>query len=149
MLRLLCIGEAMIELRRDDEGLTAGFAGNTFNTAVYCRRLLPLHLLDQNGPSEVEATPSAKPLQQSSAAVPIIRKAIAQMESKDGWVPLGAVGTRLANLASDLDPRTCGFRKLSNLARKTKAFEIDHPQGGALRIRIKPLTREKPAAKPS
>ena len=53
----------------------------------------------------------------------------------------------LANLASDFDPRTYGFRKLSYLLRKTSAFEIDHPQGGALRIRTKPLTRERPAAK--
>ncbi len=77
-------------------------------------------------------------MQSPSAAVPIIRKVIAQMESEDGWVPLGAVGTQLANLASDFDPRTFGFRKLSDLARKTNAFEIDHPEGGMLRIRIKP-----------
>jgi Fe-S-cluster formation regulator IscX/YfhJ len=79
-----------------------------------------------------------KPLQPPSAAVPIIRRTIAQMESEDGWVPLGAVGTQLANLASDFDPRTFGFRKLSDLVRKTNAFEIDRPEGGTLRIRIKP-----------
>jgi hypothetical protein len=57
------------------------------------------------------------------------------MESEDGWVPLGAVGTQLANLASDFDPRTFGFRKLSDLVRKTGAFEIEHPEGGTMRIR--------------
>jgi Fe-S-cluster formation regulator IscX/YfhJ len=75
--------------------------------------------------------------------VPIIRKIIAQMESEDGWVPLGAVGTQLANLASDFDPRTFGFRKLSDLVRKTNAFEIDHPEGGMLRIRIKSDAKKK------
>ena len=60
------------------------------------------------------------------------------MESEDGWVPLGAVGNQLANLASDFDPRTFGFRKLSDLIRKTNAFEIEHPEGGTMRIRIKP-----------
>ncbi len=59
------------------------------------------------------------------------------MESEDGWVPLGAIGTQLANLASDFDPRTFGFRKLSDLVRKTNSFDIDHPEGGTLRIRIK------------
>jgi Fe-S-cluster formation regulator IscX/YfhJ len=93
--------------------------------------------------NEPEATPVTKPLQPSAAAVPVIRKIIAQMESEDGWVPLGAVGTQLANLASDFDPRTFGFRKLSDLVRKTNAFEIDHPEGGTLRIRIKPEAAAK------
>jgi uncharacterized LabA/DUF88 family protein len=115
-----------------------------------CRRFIYTENLLPSAPAnEVESTASAKPLQQPSAAVPIIRKVIAQMESEDGWVPLGAVGTQLANLASDFDPRTYGFRKLSDLVRKTNAFEIDHPQGGLLRIRIKPQNKRKPKSNPS
>jgi hypothetical protein len=72
-----------------------------------------------------------------STAVPIIEKVITQMESEDGWVPLGEVGRQLANLASDFDPRTFGFRKLSDLARRTNSFEIEHPKGGSMRIRLK------------
>ena len=38
-LDLLAIGEAMAELRRNqDDGFVVGFAGDTFNTAVYCAR---------------------------------------------------------------------------------------------------------------
>jgi uncharacterized LabA/DUF88 family protein len=104
-----------------------------------CRRFVYTENLLASAPAnEPEAVSTVKPLQPPSAAVPIIRKTIAQMESEDGWVPLGAVGTRLANLASDFDPRTFGFRKLSDLVRKTNAFEIDRPEGGTLRIRIKP-----------
>lgn len=115
-----------------------------------CRRFVYTENLLPSAPAnEVESTAAAKPLQQPSAAVPIIRKVIAQMESEDGWVPLGAVGTQLANLASDFDPRTYGFRKLSDLVRKTNAFEIDHPQGGVVRIRIKPQAKSKPKANPS
>jgi uncharacterized LabA/DUF88 family protein len=115
-----------------------------------CRRFVYTENLLPSAPAnEVESTARAKPLQQPSAAVPIIRKVIAQMESEDGWVPLGAVGTQLANLASDFDPRTYGFRKLSDLVRKTNAFEIDHPQGGLLRIRIKPQNKRKPKSNPS
>jgi Fe-S-cluster formation regulator IscX/YfhJ len=57
-------------------------------------------------------------------------KVITQMESEDGWVPLGEVGKQLANLASDFDPRTFGFRKLSDLVRRTNSFEIDHSKRG-------------------
>ncbi len=37
---LLCIGEAMAELRRDGSDFAVGFAGDSFNVAVYARRLL-------------------------------------------------------------------------------------------------------------
>ncbi|EFL89371.1 sugar kinase [Ahrensia sp. R2A130] len=41
MLDCLAIGEVMAELRRDVNGdFSVGFAGDTFNTAVYCRRAL-------------------------------------------------------------------------------------------------------------
>jgi hypothetical protein len=52
-------------------------------------------------------------------------------------VSLGAVGTQLPNLAPDFDSRTFGFRKLSDLVRNTGAFDIDHPEGGSPRIRLK------------
>jgi uncharacterized LabA/DUF88 family protein len=103
---------------------------------VYTENLLPGAAAD-----EQDSAPK-KSLQPPSAATPIIRKTIAQMESEVGWVPLGAVGTQLANLASDFDPRTYGFRKLSDLVRKTNAFEIEHPKGGTLRIREKPSSRK-------
>ncbi len=90
------------------------------------------------------AVPTADPLQPASAAVPIIKKVIEQMESEDGWVPLGEVGGRLSNLASDFDPRSYGFRKLSDLVRRTNSFEIERPKGGLMRIRVKPAT-ESPA----
>jgi len=75
-----------------------------------------------------------------------------QMETEDCWVGLGAVGQRLANIASDFDPRTYGYRKLSDLVRKTGAFDIDQPEGRALRIRAKPKppskTRVTPDSRP-
>jgi uncharacterized LabA/DUF88 family protein len=100
---------------------------------IYTENLLPGAAANQETDAE-----KSKPLQPPSAATPIITKVIEQMDSDDGWVPLGAVGTHLANLASDFDPRTYGYRKLSDLVRKTNAFDIDHPEGGSLRIRLKP-----------
>ena len=90
---------------------------------------------------------ASNPLQLPSAAVPIINKIIAEIENDDGWAPLGEVGKRLANLASDFDPRNFGFRKLSDLVRKTDAFEVEHPKGGAIRIRSKSNIGAPPKAK--
>jgi 2-dehydro-3-deoxygluconokinase len=40
MKRALCVGECMVELRHlDDRTLRLGFAGDTYNTAVYLRRV--------------------------------------------------------------------------------------------------------------
>ncbi|WP_025035195.1 NYN domain-containing protein [Bradyrhizobium sp. DOA9] len=86
-------------------------------------------------------------LQPPDAAVPILKKVITQMESEDGWVTLGEVGRQLANLASDFDPRTYGFRKLSDLVRKTNSFEIDEPKGRSMRIRVKPASAAAPRAR--
>lgn len=105
---------------------------------IYTENLLPAAAAD--GAESVQAPTS---LQQPKAATPIIKKVISQMESEDGWVPLGSVGTQLANLASDFDPRTYGFRKLSDLVRKTNAFDIEQPQGGHLRIRIRQPASKK------
>ena len=108
-----------------------------------CRRFIYTeNLLPQDPVNGTDETQAARSLQRPSAATPIIKKVIAQMESEDGWVPLGAVGTQLANLASDFDPRTYGSRKLSDLVKKTNAFEIDTPEGKPLRIRIKQPARK-------
>ena len=101
---------------------------------IYTENLVP----EAEVSTPEEGTPS-KSLQSASAAVPFLAKAIAQMESEDGWVGLGAVGQRLANIASDFDPRTYGFRKLSDLIRKTGAFDMDQPDGRTVRIRAKPV----------
>jgi uncharacterized LabA/DUF88 family protein len=102
-----------------------------------CRRFIYTENLLPGATANATGT-TVKPLQAVSEALPLLERAIAQMESEDGWVILGAVGTQLANLAPDFDPRTFGFRKLSDLVRKTDAFDIDHPAGGSVRIRLKP-----------
>ena len=103
-----------------------------------CRRFIYTeNLLPTPASSNSDTSDASKSLQPPSAAVPVLRKVIVQMDSEDGWVPLGALGTQLANLSSDFDPRTYGFRKLSDLVRKTGVFELDHGEGKTLRIRMK------------
>jgi len=103
-----------------------------------CRRFVYTeNLLPSAAANESDAAKPASPLQPPNAATRILKKVITQMDSEDGWVPLGAFGHQLANLSSDFDPRTYGFRKLSDLVRKTNAFDLDHPEGSAMRIRVK------------
>jgi len=111
-----------------------------FRRFIYTENLLP------ESPAATQDDGAArKALQPPSAAVPILNRVIAEMDSEDGWVGLGVVGQRLANIASDFDPRTFGYRKLSDLVRKTGAFEIDQSDGRFLRIRAKPTRRAEPA----
>lgn len=53
------------------------------------------------------------------------------------WVPLGRVGQRLAELASDFDPRTYGQAKLSDLVDKAGVFESRRTESGHVQIRLK------------
>lgn len=110
-----------------------------------CRRFIYTeNLLQTTAPQSGDDGSALKSLLPPSAATPIIRKVLAQMESEDGWVTLGAVGAQLANLASDFDPRTYGFRNLSDLVRKTGGFDVDQLEGRPLRIRVKqPGTKKK------
>jgi uncharacterized LabA/DUF88 family protein len=107
-----------------------------------CRRFIYTeNLLPEAPASTQEGGGRRKALQPPSAAVPILSRAIAEMETEDGWVDLGLVGTRLVNIVSDFDPRTYGYRKLSDLVRNTGAFEVEQPEGHTVRIRAKPALR--------
>jgi uncharacterized LabA/DUF88 family protein len=108
-----------------------------------CRRFIYTENLLPTAPANAPDAAAQKPLQPENQAVAILQRAIAQMESEDGWVSLGSVGRQLGNLAPDFDPRTFGFRKLSDLVRETGAFEIEQPEGGSMRIRLKPAAKPK------
>jgi hypothetical protein len=104
-----------------------------------CRRFIYTeNLLPEAPASEAGTAPKSKSLQPPSAAIPILKKAISQTESEDGWVSLGIVGTQLTNLVSDFDARTYGFRKLSDLVRNTGVFDVEKAEGGRTRIRANP-----------
>src|SRR5262245_8606798 len=101
-----------------------------------CRRFIYTENLLVGG--QVPADVAAPAKQAPSAAVPLLKTAIAQLESEAGWISLGGLGTRLANLAPDFDPRSYGVGKLSDLVRKSGAFEIEQAEGRRVRVRLKP-----------
>jgi hypothetical protein len=100
---------------------------------IYTENLLPA--APSTGP---DASSKPAPLKPSSAAIPVLNKALSQIETEDGWASLGGVGKQVTNLVSDFDVRTYGATKLSDLVRKTGAFEIGKAEGGHMRIRAKP-----------
>jgi uncharacterized LabA/DUF88 family protein len=99
---------------------------------IYTENLLPGAVADTP-----DVGSAAKPLQPLSNAVTLLRKIISQLDSEDGWVRLGGVGTQLANAHPDFDPRNYGSRKLSDLVRKTEEFEI-RQDGQSTSIKAKP-----------
>lgn len=105
---------------------------------IYTENLLPEAPapFEEGGPSKTQPARGERMREPAAAAVPLIEKAIAVLdEDSDSWVTLGAVGTQLAALSSDFDPRSYGAGKLSELVRKTGAFEMRKDETGALVIR--------------
>ncbi|WP_334127785.1 NYN domain-containing protein [Sneathiella sp.] len=110
-----------------------------------CRRFIYTENLPDvaDGSAPATTTPQ-KPLAPLSQATAQLKKAIAELDSDDGWYPLGGVGTQLRNLNSDFDSRNYGIPKLRDLVDKTGVFDIETPKGGgAVRIRLKPSGRKQ------
>jgi len=104
-----------------------------------CRRFIYTeNLLPEAQAVASDAMQRTKPLQPPSAAIPILKKAIEQVDSEDGWVSLGQIGQQLTNLVSDFDTRSYGFKKLSELVRNTGAFQVEKDAGGGVRVRPAP-----------
>src|SRR6516162_1669217 len=66
-----------------------------------CRRFIYTENLLPETPATAPEQDGGQPraLQPPAAAVPLLTKAIEQMDTEDGWVRLGAVGQRLAAIA--------------------------------------------------
>jgi hypothetical protein len=105
---------------------------------VYTENLLPEAVVAVSADQAPASLASAR--QPPSAAIPLIRTALAQLDVDEGggWTPLGRVGQQLAILAPDFDPRTYGHAKLRDLVAKAGLFEIRTTEAGAVQIRTKP-----------
>jgi uncharacterized LabA/DUF88 family protein len=130
------LASRMREQGADVYGFGAQKTPESFRQA--CRRFIYTeNLLPATATSSAETQSSPGALQPRRAAIPFLNKAISQIEGEDGWVPLGQVGSQLSNLFSDFDVRSYGHSKLSDLVRKTEAFEIEMGDGRNPRIRAK------------
>lgn len=103
---------------------------------IYTENLLPK-------PATAGNRSTSKPLQSLTHAERILNKVISEMEGDEEWMPLSDIGKKLSNLASDFDPRTYGYRKLSDLIRKLDTFELSQTKAGHLQLRPKPVVNKK------
>lgn len=104
-----------------------------------CRRFIYVENLQDEALDSQQSAPAAvKSRSSASNAVPLLKRALEQMESDDGWYGLGALGQMLPKLFSDFDERTYGCKTLSELVRKTGAFELEQSQGRHWRVKLKP-----------
>jgi uncharacterized protein (TIGR00288 family) len=81
----------------------------------------------------------------------ILEGAVRNTAQDDGWSALGAVGTYLGKTHAAFDPRHYGFPRLSALAGAQDYLDLDHPEGGQPRVRLRPkrAPRKRAPAKKS
>ncbi|SDY35676.1 Uncharacterized conserved protein, LabA/DUF88 family [Jannaschia faecimaris] len=72
--------------------------------------------------------------QKPQDALPLIIRAMEQMEQEDDWVALGALGSTIVAAVPDFDTRTYGKRKLSELIADIKRLET-RKEGNQLMVR--------------
>jgi uncharacterized LabA/DUF88 family protein len=68
---------------------------------------------------------SAKELKQDTKLVHLLRNAVAAASDDSGWAELGVVGSTVAKLAPEFDPRTWGYAKLSGLVKAVGLFDVE------------------------
>lgn len=84
--------------------------------------------------------PAAKKADNAGAATQLdafnrlVRKAMNAIDPDGEWYSLGQVGQFIQREAPDFDPRTYGSAKLSDLLRKTGAFDVRQGTGNHLEV---------------
>ncbi|CAN7579433.1 NYN domain-containing protein [Mesorhizobium sp. LjNodule214] len=102
-----------------------------------CRRFIYTENLLPETTTTGANVKAKKPLEPMAHASRILKRIMAENESDDGWVSLGQLGNLLANLAPDFDPRTYGYKKLSDLVRKIEVLDVGQSDTGHIRVRLK------------
>jgi len=117
---------------------------NACTRFIYVENLIeaaePLSVPGQ--PSGAIATDRERKKEPASKSTAIIRKAMAGLEDDEGWATLAGVGSRIANVAPDFDPRSYGHTKLSALAESTGDFEVKRSGDKHIMIRPKRSSRK-------
>jgi uncharacterized LabA/DUF88 family protein len=127
-----------------EQGLDAYGFGQKKTPEAFRQACKRFFFTENLSPAAAEGEEPAAARKESPAnAVPLLRTAVEELEDDDGWIALGALGTKLQNLAPDFDTRTFGAAKLSTLIERTGLFELDRA-AQPIRLRLKP-TRPRQA----
>lgn len=74
-------------------------------------------------------TPEDRQKEPPSKAVPLVIKAMKDIDAEAEWFGLGSIGSQVSRANPDFDPRTYGSPKLSDLLTKTGQFELRNTEG--------------------
>lgn len=79
----------------------------------------------------------------------ILEAAVRSTSQDDGWASLSSMGSYLGKTHAAFDPRHYGYPRLSALAGAQAYLDLDHPDGGQPRVRLRPKrpARKRSAAK--
>ena len=70
------------------------------------------------------AKKTSQELIENKKLIALLRSAIEIASDETGWAQLGGVGSSIEKQATDFDPRTYGFKKLSDLVSAIELFEV-------------------------
>jgi uncharacterized protein (TIGR00288 family) len=112
-----------------------------------CDKFIFLEVLREGG-EEPDEGDSGDDEQADGGSLPDLRasleSAVRSTAQDDGWAPLGAVGTYLGKTHAAFDPRHYGFPRLGALVAAQNYLDVDHPEGGQPRVRVR---SQRPARK--
>jgi uncharacterized LabA/DUF88 family protein len=74
---------------------------------------------------------SSSELKQDTRLVSMLRNAVEASSDEGGWAHLAPVGSNIAKQSPEFDPRNYGYRKLGDLIRATRLFDIEERDLGA------------------
>jgi hypothetical protein len=134
-----------LAIRLREQGLDVfGFGGEhtpeRFRQA--CRRFTFVENLLQHAPAN-DPNSRTKPLQSPTAAIPVLKKAVARIDNHDEWTTIRSIESELSIIATDFDPRTFGYGTLIDLLHKLKEVAVDLPSDGEPRMRFKGKAKSK------
>lgn len=110
-----------------------------------CDKFIFLEVLrDESAPDEDTPDPTAAGEAQLPDLRRIMEKAVRSKAQDDGWASLSTVGNYIGNADPSFDSRNYGYSRLIVLAKDQDYLDVDHPEGGQPRVRLR---SQRPAKK--
>ena len=100
-----------------------------------CDKFIYTEILRKDEPAVLTKKKTTKELKGNTRLVDLIRNAVEDSADEDGWAYLANVGQNIANQAPESDPRNYGYKKLGEIIRAIKLFDIDE--------RVSPSSEDK------
>lgn len=100
-----------------------------------CHEFTYTKTLAVHPPPASESTTSAPPPETDIQS--ILKNAVSQAEKETGWMHLSELGNVIRRIRPDFAASTYNHRNLSELIKSTDLFDIEQPNGGGSRVRIK------------